>query len=36
MSLKELQGRAAGAELAEMRIHDAMARVADYLHDQRD
>ncbi len=36
MSLKELQGRAAGAELVEMRIHDAMARVADYLHDQRE
>jgi hypothetical protein len=36
MFLKELQVRAADAELAEMRIHDAIAGVADYLHDQRE
>jgi hypothetical protein len=36
MSLKELQDRAADAELAEMRIRDAVARVAGYLHDQRE
>src|SRR4030088_389383 len=36
MSLKELQNRAADAERAEMHIPDAVARVADYLHDQRE
>jgi hypothetical protein len=36
MSLKELQSRAADAEFAEMRVHDAIARVAGYLHDQRE
>lgn len=35
-SLKELQDRAADAELAETRIQDAIARVAHYLHDQRE
>jgi hypothetical protein len=35
-SLKELQDRAADGELAEMHIHNAVARVADYLHDQRE
>jgi hypothetical protein len=36
MLLRELQNRAAVAELAEMRIQDAIARVADYLHEQRE
>jgi hypothetical protein len=35
-SLKELPDRAADAELPEMRIPDAVARVADYLHHQRE
>ena len=36
MLLRELGNRAADAELAEMRIQDAVARVAHYLHDQRE
>ena len=36
MSLKELQNRAADADRAEIHIPDAVARVAGYLHDQRE
>ena len=36
MFLKELQDRVAVGELAERRIQDAVARVAGYLHDQRE
>src|SRR5467141_1007141 len=34
--LRELRNRVADAALAEMRIQDAVARVAHYLHDQRE
>ena len=36
MLLRELQNRVAVGELAERRIQDAVARVADYLNDQRE
>lgn len=36
MLLKELQERAAVAQLAEMRIQGAIARVTEYLHEQRE
>ena len=36
MSLKEIPHRGAEAESAERRIHDAVACVADYLHEQRE
>jgi hypothetical protein len=36
MSLKELQNRATDAQQTEMHVPDAVACVADYLHDQRE
>ena len=36
MLLRELQNRVAAGEMAERPIQDAVARVADYLHDQRE